>query len=393
MRVFNGPARRMARTYVTDSAAYSAMMSQSLRRKEAFWLDYARERVSWIREPQVALDASRAPFYKWFPDGEVNMCYNAVDRQVLHGRGVQTAIAYESHVGGRSREITYKELLQQVEACAAGLRSLGVEKGDRVVIYMPMVPEAIVAMLACNRLGAIHSVVFGGFAPRELAARIRDAQPKAIITSTCGIEKARVLPYLPMVYDAIDMLEEEPDVRRKLNHLIVHDRTEFADAEGYAEGQSRSAKGVERHDYERLVANAMERKESCDCVALNANDPLYILYTSGTTGRPKGVLRDNTHVVGLQWSMDHFMGMTPGETYWCASDIGWTVGHSYTVFGPLLQGCTTLLYEGKPVGTPDASSYWKLIEKHEVTALFTAPTAVRAIRQVSWGRGELSRST
>jgi len=348
------------------SSEYEAMHKKSLEEKEAFWMDYALKRIEWFKEPTQALDSSKAPFYKWFPDGEVNLCHNALDRHIA-ARGDQTAIAYDSAVGGKSRLISYSALLDMVSKFAGALAEMGVGRGDRVIIYMPMVPEAIVAMLACNRIGAVHSVVFGGFAAMELSVRIRDTTPKAVVTSSCGIEKGQPLEYLPIVDHAISLSGTAP------SHVVVHQREELFVAE-YPKQPSGGAKYVDFYQ-------TLEKANGVSCVPLLANDPLYVLYTSGTTGKPKGILRDNTHVIPLQWTMDHFMVTKPGETFWSASDIGWVVGHSYTTFAPLVQGCTSVLYEGKPVGTPDAAAYWRVIEQYGVNTLFTAPTAVRAIRK------------
>jgi propionyl-CoA synthetase len=300
--------------------------------------------------------------YRWFPDAELNTCHNALDRHADGGRGEQVALIYDSPVTGQVRRYTYGELRDQVAKVAGALRDLGVEKGDRVVVYMPMVPEAVMAMLACARLGAVHSVVFGGFAAAELATRISDAQPKVIVSASCGIEVARVVPYKPLLDRAIELADHKPD------YCLVLQRP-----------QEPAALALGRDvDWDAAVAAA----QPVDCVPVRATDPLYILYTSGTTGRPKGVVRDNGgHAVALQWSMKAVYGVDAGEVWWTASDVGWVVGHSYIVYAPLLAGCTTVLYEGKPVGTPDAGAFWRVVAEHGVRVLFTAPTAFRAIRK------------
>ena len=387
MKHMQGIARRLARctlslapvrtfsseavdSYRTTKLAYQALASQAAENVEAFWLEAAK-RIEWHKEPNTALDRSRAPVYQWFPDGELNTCANAIDRH-LDARASQTAIAYHSAVGGPSRLISYQELHTDVARFAGALSSYGVQPGNRVLIYMPMVPEALVAMLACARLGAVHSVVFGGFAPKELAVRITDAEPVAIVTSSCGIEKGAVLPYLPMLDAALELSSHTP------GHIVVHQRPEAPEAlEPLGSRNGDTSSSMRWHDYHEAIAAARPH----DCVPVKASDPLYLLYTSGSTGRPKGVVRDNTHPVALQWTMDHFMGVAPGETYWAASDIGWVVGHSYICYAPLLHGCTTVLYEGKPVGTPDAAEFWRVIQQHKVHAMFTAPTALRALRK------------
>ncbi len=333
---------------------------RSLADPDAFW-SAAADAVTWSIEPSTALDASRPPFYRWFPDGELNTCFNALDRHVAAGRGDQAALVYDSPVTGSHGSYTYTELLDQVSRCAGMLRGLGIDRGDRVLIYMPMVPEAVVAMLACARLGAIHSVVFGGFAAAELAKRIDDARPKLVVTASCGIEPNRLIPYGPILDAALETAEHEPD------HRIVLQRPEFeAELRGTA---------VDWHSAMRTAAPA-------EAVPVAATDPLYILYTSGTTGRPKGIVRDNGgHAVSLLWSMENVFDVRPGEVFWAASDIGWVVGHSYIVYAPLLRGCTTVLYEGKPIGTPDAGAFWRLIAENTVSALFAAPTAIRAIKK------------
>jgi propionyl-CoA synthetase len=329
---------------------------------DGFWADAASE-IDWIKPWDRILDDSGAPhFYRWFPGAECNTCYNAVDRHADGGRGDQAAIIYDSPITGAGRTITYAELKDKVSRCAGVLKELGVDKGDRVIIYMPMIPQALVAMLACARIGAVHSVVFGGFAANELATRIKDAAPKVIVTASCGIEPGRVIPYQPLVEEALKIA---PGI---VKHCVVvaRDKADWAlDAER-----------------DRDWKAAMEAATPADCVPVKATDPLYILYTSGTTGQPKGVVRDNGgHMVALKWSMKNIYDIDPGEVYWAASDVGWVVGHSYICYAPLLHGCTTIVFEGKPVGTPDAGTFWRVIEEHDVVSLFTAPTAFRAIRK------------
>jgi propionyl-CoA synthetase len=340
---------------------YQTAYERSLRDPEGFWAEAAGE-ISWFRRWDRVLDQSRAPFVRWFPGAELNTCYNAVDRHVARGRGTQKALIYDSPVTGTVQTFTYAELQTQVAAVAGALRAAGVEKGDRVLIYMPGVPEAVFAMLACARLGAIHSVVFGGFASKELATRIDDAQPKLIVWASCGIEPARIVAYKPLLDRALELATHKPD------RCIVFQRPQH------------EAALVSGRDVEWRAA--IERSEPADCVPVLATDPLYIHYTSGTTGIPKGVVRDNGgHAVALKWSMSHVFSAGAGEVYWAASDIGWTVGHGFIVYGPLLHGATTILYEGKPVGTPDAGAFWRVCEQHGVNVLFTAPTAFRAIKR------------
>ncbi|GAA2860533.1 propionyl-CoA synthetase [Streptosporangium fragile] len=340
--------------------SYADAFTRSITDPEGFWAR-AAEAVTWTREPRQVLDAGAPPFYRWFPGGELNTCYNALDRHVEAGHGDRPALVYDSPVTGTGRSYTYAELRDEVAAFAGVLRSLGVEQGDRVVIYLPMVPEAVIAMLACARLGAVHSVVFGGFAPKELAARIDDAQPKLVVSASCGIEPSRVVPYKPMLDAALELAGHRPA------HCVILQR------------EQARAELVPGRD----VDWASARAEPAECVPVKATDPLYILYTSGTTGRPKGIVRDNGgHAVALLWSMANVYDIAPGEVFWAASDVGWVVGHSYIVYGPLLRGATTVLYEGKPVGTPDAGAFWRVIAEHRVNALFTAPTAFRAIKKV-----------
>jgi propionyl-CoA synthetase len=339
---------------------YRDLFNASIANPTAFWADAARA-VTWTREPQRVLDDSNPPFYRWFPDGELNTCANALDRHVDDGRADQPALIYDSPVTGSKRTYTYRELLDETARFAGVLRALGVQKGDRVVIYMPMIPEAVIAMLASARLGAVHSVVFGGFAPHELATRIDDAQPVVIVSASCGIEPSRTVEYKPMLDAAIDAAAHPPRncviVQRDRHRCELNDRD---------------------LDYHELIANA----KPVDAVPVAATDPLYILYTSGTTGKPKGIVRDNGgHAVALLWSMRNIYDIAPGEVFWAASDVGWVVGHSYIVYGPLLLGATTVLYEGKPIGTPDPGAFWRVASEHGVKALFSAPTALRAIRK------------
>ncbi|NUR78298.1 MAG: propionyl-CoA synthetase [Thermoleophilia bacterium] len=334
---------------------------RSLEEPEAFWAEAAGA-IEWDEPWQRVLDDSRAPFYRWFAGGRMNTCHNALDRHVEGGRADQPALIYDSPVTDAVATFTYLELRDAVARFAGALAAQGVEHGDRVIVYMPMVPEAVIAMLACARLGAIHSVVFGGFAANELATRIEDAKPKVIVSASCGIEPGRLVEYKPLLDAAIDAVASKPQ------RCIVLQRPML-------QAELDPQRDVEWND-------ALAGVEPAACVSLDATDPLYIIYTSGTTGQPKGILRDNGgHAVALAWSMKNIYDVDPGEVYWAASDIGWTVGHSYTVYGPLLHGCTTVLYEGKPVGTPDAGAYWRVIEQHRVCTLFTAPTAFRAIRQ------------
>jgi len=340
---------------------YEEVYGRSMNDPEGFWANAAEE-LHWDRKWDKVLDDSKKPFYRWFAGGLLNTCYNAVDRHADGHRGDQPAIIYDSPVTGTVRSITYRELRDHVARFAGVLVQHGVEKGDRVIIYMPMIPEAAVAMLACARIGAIHSVVFGGFAAKELATRIDDAKPKVIVSASCGIEVKRVVEYKPLLDEAIDMAASKP------RHTVIFQRP-----------QARAAMTEGRDlDWEQAVAAA----KPVDCVPVEATHPLYILYTSGTTGMPKGVVRDNGgHAVAMKWSMKNIYNVEPGEVYWAASDVGWVVGHSYIVYGPLLQGCTTIIYEGKPVGTPDAGAFWRVIEQHKVETLFTAPTAFRAIKR------------
>jgi propionyl-CoA synthetase len=340
---------------------YEEVFRESIEDPEGFW-DGAVSGLDWYRRPAVVLDRSNPPFYRWFTDGVLNTCFNAVDRHVRDGRGAQAALIYDSPVTGTSRTLTYQELLDQVARFAGVLRGLGTGTGDRVVIYMPMIPEAVVAMLACARIGAVHSVVFGGFAAAELAARIDDAAPKVVVSASCGIEVNRVLEYMPILQRAIGMSNHKPP------SCVIVQRPQAA----------ATLTGGRDVDWEQAMAAA----EPADCVPVAATDPLYILYTSGTTAKPKGVVRDHGgHAVALRWSMPNIYDTAPGDVFWAASDIGWVVGHSYIVYAPLLAGCTTVLYEGKPVGTPDAGAFWRVIAEHKVKTMFTAPTAFRAIKK------------
>lgn len=340
---------------------FNEIYASSLANPSSFW-DQAAQGVSWYKPWSKVLDDSNAPFSRWFAGGELNTCYNAVDRHVEAGNGAQPAIIYDSPVTETVQVITYRELQDLVARFAGALKACGVSKGDRVLLYMPMIPQSVVAMLACARLGAVHSVVFGGFAPSELATRIDDAKPKAIVSASCGIESRRVVQYKPMLDAAIDLAEHKPDT------VIVSQRPQA------------TASMIEGRDID--WNDAVAQSVPAACVAVKATDPLYILYTSGTTGQPKGVVRDNGgHAVALRWTMEHFYDVRPGDVFWAASDVGWVVGHSYIVYGPLLAGCTTVVFEGKPVGTPDAGTFWRVIAQHQVTTLLTAPTALRAIRR------------
>ncbi len=343
------------------SSDYENAYKRALDDPEGFWAE-AAEDIHWYEKWEKVLDTSRQPFHRWFTGGVVNTCYNALDLHVATGRADQTALIYDSPVTGTIQTFTYRQLLDQVARFAGVLTRQGVDKGDRVVIYMPMVPEAVVAMLACARIGAVHSVVFGGFAPRELSTRINDARPKLIVSASCGIEVDRVIPYKPLLDEAIHLSAAKPA------HTIILQRPQA----GASMVPGRDL------DWTALMAQA----EPVDCVPVAATDPLYILYTSGTTGAPKGVVRDNGgHLVALKWSMKNVYGVDEGEVYWAASDLGWAVGHSYIVYGPLFKGCTTVLYEGKPIGTPDPGAFWRLISQHGVCVLFTAPTVFRAVKR------------
>lgn len=328
---------------------------------QGFWAKAAEE-IDWYKKWDAVLDESNPPFYRWFPGAEVNTCYNAIDRHVERGRADQLAIIYDSPVTNSVRKYTYRELQNEVARFAGALGNQGVTKGDRVIVYMPMVPEALIVMLACARIGAIHSVVFGGFAANELATRIDDAKPKLIVSASCGIEVNKVIPYKPLLDESIELAQFKPE------KCIILQRPQL-------EAPMIAGRDV---DWTEAMAGA----EPVDCVPVAATDPLYILYTSGTTGIPKGVVRDNGgHLVALKWTMKNIYNVEPGEVYWAASDVGWVVGHSYIVYAPLFHGCTTIVYEGKPVGTPDPGAFWRVISDHGVGVLFTAPTAFRAIKR------------
>lgn len=342
--------------------AYSDEYQRSMADPEGFWLD-AASAVHWFKKPTQALDDTNPPFYRWYPGAQTNICYNALDRHVIEGRADQTALIYDSPVTEVRCSYSYAELLDLVGRAAGVLKAVGVGKGDRVVVYLPMIPEAVITMLACARIGAVHSVVFGGFAPAELAARIDDARPKVVVTASCGVERTRVIPYKPMVDEAIERAEHKPD------RVLLVQRPQLQAETG-------------ERDIDWATAMKPGAVEPAGCESVAATDPLYVLYTSGTTGKPKGIVRDHGgYQVALQWSMTNVYGMEPGDVWFTASDVGWVVGHSYIVYGPLIAGCTTIVFEGKPVGTPDASTFWRVIAEYSVKALFTAPTAFRAIKK------------
>ena len=350
---------------------YQQAYTQSMQDPNGFW-GAAAQLVKWDKKPTIILDDSNIPLYRWFSDGMLNTCYNALDRHVIDGRADQPAVIHESAITGKSLTLTYAQMLEKVARFAGALRMAGVEKGDRVVIYMPMVPEALVAMLACARLGAVHSVVFGGFAPAELAARIDDAKPKVIVSASCGLEPTRVVEYKPMLDESIALATHKP------GRCIILQREQHI---------------VELGPLDMDWKDAMAMAEPAECVSVAATDPLYILYTSGTTGKPKGIVRDNGgHAVALTWSMKNVYNIEAGDMWWSASDVGWVVGHSYIVYAPLFAGATTIVFEGKPVGTPDAGTFWRVIEKYGVKGLFTAPTAIRAIRKEDY-TGEFIKKT
>jgi propionyl-CoA synthetase len=341
--------------------SYQDVYNRSIQDPNGFWGDAAQD-IVFTKKWDKILDDSRPPFYQWFTGAELNTCYNAIDIHVEQGRGDQLAIIYDSPVSDTKRTYTYAQLLEQVSKFAGVLKNQGVAKGDRVIIYMPMIPEAIIAMLACARLGAVHSVVFGGFAPNELATRIDDAKPKVIVSASCGIEGKKIIAYKPLLDDAIDKSTHQPDKCVIVQRPMV----------------TAELKKERDLDWATSVAAA----EPADCVSVQATDPLYILYTSGTTGQPKGIVRDNGgHAVALKWTMKNIYNVEAGDVYWAASDVGWVVGHSYIVYGPLLKGCTTVIYEGKPVGTPDPGAFWRMINEYKIKVLFTAPTAFRAIKK------------
>ncbi|WP_282606145.1 propionyl-CoA synthetase [Pelagibius sp. Alg239-R121] len=350
---------------MTSNSRYHETYARWQSDPEAFWADCAEE-LDWFEPWSKTFDPDAGVYGRWFTGASCNTCFNAVDRHVDSGRAEQAALIYDSAMTGAKRSITYAELLSEVEALAAVLRERGVEKGDRVIIYMPMVPEAAVAMLAAARLGAVHSVVFGGFAAAELATRIEDCTPKAIISASCGLEPGRTVAYKPLLDAAIDMVAQKPDC------CVILQREQLA-------GELIEGRDI---DYATAVAAHKAAGTKVACVSVKATDPLYILYTSGTTGQPKGVVRDNGgHMVALHWSMKAIYGVEAGEVFWAASDVGWVVGHSYIVYAPLLKGCTSVIFEGKPVGTPDAGTFWRVIDDHDVSVLFTAPTAFRAIKK------------
>ncbi|NEX14940.1 MAG: propionyl-CoA synthetase [Prosthecochloris sp.] len=341
--------------------SYNDVYRESIEHPEQFWAD-AAEKLHWYRKWDKVLDDANPPFYRWFAGGTTNTCYNALDRHVDEGRGNEIAVIYDSPVTGTKKSFSYREFRDEVALFAGALQSRGVRKGDRVIIYMPMIPEALVAMLACARIGAIHSVVFGGFASHELAVRIDDCKPKVIVSASCGIEREKVIDYKRLLDFAIELAHFKPEM------CIIRQRD-----------QLRADLNEER---DLSWKQALLGAEPAPCVPVESSDPLYILYTSGTTGKPKGVVRDNGgHMVALQWSMEHVYGVKPGEVYWAASDVGWVVGHSYIAYGPLLNGNTTIIFEGKPVGTPDPGVFWRIISEYNVSVLFTAPTAFRAIKK------------
>ncbi|CAL8897358.1 propionyl-CoA synthetase [Kocuria varians] len=354
-----------------SQSTYESVYRASVEDPERFWLDAAGA-VDWVTPPTRALDGSAAPLYRWFPDGELNTCVNAVDRHVAAGHGQRTALIYDSAVLGVQEHISYAQLQERVARFAGALAAQGVRKGDRVLLYMPMIAESVIAMLACARLGAVHSVVFGGFAPKELASRIDDSQPVAIVTASGGVEPKRRIEYLPAIEEALQLSDHAPSA------VLVHEREGFTTSVADARERVGAAGGPSWLSW----AEAQNDVEPAEPVTVKATDPLYILYTSGTTGKPKGVVRDNGgHAVALTWSMRNIYDVAGGDVMWTASDVGWVVGHSYIVYGPLLAGATTVVYEGKPVGTPDAGAFWKRVEEHGVKVLFTAPTALRAIRK------------
>ena len=357
-----------------DKSAYHEAYARSMRDPEGFWADAARA-IDWIEPAKKVFDASQGLYGRWFAGAVVNTCYNALDRHVAGGRAEQLALIHDSPLTNSVTTFTYAQMLHEVKTFAAVMQDFGVAKGDRVVIYMPLVPEAMVAMLACARIGAVHSVVFGGFAAKELATRIDDAKPKLVVSASCGIEPGRIVSYKPLLDDAIKLSRHKPPA------CVIVQRPQ----------QTCDLIAGRDHDWSELRAKAIAAKKSADCVPVLATDPLYILYTSGTTGIPKGVVRDNGgHLVAINWSMYNLYGVKPGEVWWCGSDIGWVVGHSYIIYGPLFHGNTSIMYEGKPIGTPDAGAFWRVISQHKAAAFFTAPTAFRAIKKED-PNGELIR--
>lgn len=355
-----GHLKSLGETHLMNSP-YQAIRAAARDNPRAFW-EQAAQDVSWIEPPKITLDDSNPPFYRWFVGGKINGCYNAVDRHVEAGRGAQTAIIYDSPVTETIAHISYAELQDKIAHLAGAITARGIGYGDRIIIYMPMIPEAVIAMLACARIGAVHSVVFGGFAAAELAKRIDDATPKMILTASCGIEPSRIIAYKPLIDEAIET------ATHKVSDVILMQRPQC---------DARLIDGRD-HDWDAVMAAACPHP----CVPVNSEDPAYILYTSGTTGTPKGVVRPTGgHIVALNWSMPNIYDCSAGDVYWAASDVGWVVGHSYIVYAPLFAGCTTVLFEGKPVGTPDATTFWRVISQHKVRAMFTAPTAIRAIKK------------
>ena len=350
---------------VHNSSRYREVHARSLNDPEGFWAE-AAQAIDWIEPATKVFDPAQGLYGRWFAGAVVNTCYNALDRHVVNGRADQLALIHDSPLAGAVTKLTYAEMLHETQVLGAIMQDLGVGKGDRVILYMPMVPEAMIAMLACARIGAVHSVVFGGFAAKELATRIEDAQPKLIFSASCGLEPGRLVHYKPLLDEAIALSSFKPDA------CVILRRPQH----GCDLVQGRD------HDWAELRGKAIAAKKSAACVPVLATDPLYILYTSGTTGKPKGVVRDNGgHLVALKWSMWNLYGVKPGEVFWCGSDIGWVVGHSYIIYAPLLHGATSIMYEGKPVGTPDAGAFWRVIAEHKAVAFFTAPTALRAIRK------------
>ncbi len=347
------------------ASRYPEIYQSWLKEPLAFWAEAAKE-IDWIKPPKTVFDPNAGVFGHWFPDGTLNTCYNALDRHVKGGRAKQAALIYDSPVAGIKRTYTYEQLLAEVNAVASVLKDFGVGKGDRVLVYMPMIPEAVIGVLACARIGAIHSVVFGGFASKELATRINDSEPKMILAASCGIEPNRVVKYKPLLDEAIDLAAVKPE------KVLLLQRPQ------------EPAKMVPGRDFDwgDLVVAALAERRTVEPEEMKATDPLYILYTSGTTGVPKGVVRDNGgHAVALKWTMKNLYGIEPGEVFWAASDVGWVVGHSYIIYAQLLHGATTVVYEGKPIGTPDPGAFWRMIEEYNIAALFTAPTAFRAVRK------------
>ncbi|NPU65071.1 propionyl-CoA synthetase [Bradyrhizobium sp. 83012] len=350
---------------MSAASRYHEVHARSLQDPEGFWAEAARA-IDWIEPAKQVFDPAMGAYGRWFAGAVVNTCYNALDRHVAAGRGEQLALIHDSPLTDSVTRITYAEMLKEVQTLAAIMQDFGVGKGDRVILYMPMVPEAMVAMLACARIGAVHSVVFGGFAAKELATRIDDATPKLVLSASCGIEPGRIVQYKPLLDQAIELADNRPKA------CIILQRPEHVC----------ELKPGRDYDWAALRKSALANGKLAPCVPVLATDPLYILYTSGTTGKPKGVVRDNGgHLVALKWSMENLYGIKPGEVWWCASDIGWVVGHSYIIYGPLIHGATSVMYEGKPVGTPDAGAFWRVINQHKAVALFTAPTAFRAIRK------------